>query len=395
MLAGLLCVPVFAVEAEQESSADSFDGFAVIADYVDGGSDFFVLSDFSPLADLDSHLTYDPMQGSFVLRASGSTGGSDVTYDFSTASNVSIAPTATTHTFLARRVLYTGQDTLRVSRTGVIVYRYLFSSFSGNIDTLTLAGSVSAYLDLGYGSTSAEYPYQGNAQHKLYGSTLELIVEYSDRPSEVLAVSDSFTLDFGSGTSYALQGDVTALYLSCTNTTIPTSLTTVISTSGDYRGFSFIASARLGFGLSGNYTDMRSTYALLSDILTGVTNIYGGLFPSIPDKLDAIKTAIDNLGNATAVSPGDQQVAADMRDKMEQISGQIADASQKIDELTQRPEPSAIVPSAPDILTTTDVAAVSAVDAYKSILATPLVLQMLLVLFGLAFLHYVLFGKGE
>lgn len=142
------------------------------------------------------------------------------------------------------------------------------------------------------------------------------------------------------------------------------------------------------------YTDAEANESLLRDILTGVTNIYGGLFPSIPDKLDAIKTAIDNLGSATAVSPSDQQIAADMRDKMDELSGQVADAMTKIEQSSNRPPASDIVTDVPsDFIAPTDAVAVSGMEVVGDILAVPIVLQILLTVFGLALCSYVLFGK--
>lgn len=112
--------------------------------------------------------------------------------------------------------------------------------------------------------------------------------------------------------------------------------------------------------------------------------------------LQQILTQITNIKNEITSSTVDNQYSQEIVDQMDDLLEQIEDLTQQIEDVTFRPPPDTILPSPPaDLLPPVDPAGQLGFEAVTSILSLPLILSFLLMVFTLALIRYVLFGKSQ
>lgn len=112
--------------------------------------------------------------------------------------------------------------------------------------------------------------------------------------------------------------------------------------------------------------------------------------------LQEISNSIQNIYNEIQASPDQIENAQQMLDDLQDTMDEIQDMIDIIEEKTNRPPPESVVPSmSPDLTNPTEPAAVAGRDAISFLLSTPLLVEILLMVFMLAFVRYVLFGKSQ
>lgn len=99
-------------------------------------------------------------------------------------------------------------------------------------------------------------------------------------------------------------------------------------------------------------------------------------------------------------SSGQQSASDSFLQDMEDVTQQIEDTNKIIEDNTNRPSADSLVPDVPDIIQDGvigggDAVATAMMGDFGSLLSSPLILQLLILVFTLAFLSYVLFGKKE
>lgn len=116
----------------------------------------------------------------------------------------------------------------------------------------------------------------------------------------------------------------------------------------------------------------------------------------VVEQLQQVNQNIQNIYNEMQSSPEDNQYADELLDQLGQLMDSIDNLTQQIEDNTNRPSPDDLLPSAPlDLLPPSDDAALVGYEAVSSILAAPLMLSLLFMVFTLAFIRYVLFGKHD
>lgn len=144
----------------------------------------------------------------------------------------------------------------------------------------------------------------------------------------------------------------------------------------------------LGF-LSQIIAQLRSTDSVIA---SGFANVLQG----IQNVIDAI----GSLGSGFSSTPEQDAAASQYVQDMEDTMQKIDEANQVIEDNTNRPAADSLVPAVPDIIQDGqigggDVVATAMMGDFGDLLSSPLILNLLLMVFGLAFLSYVLFGKKE
>lgn len=310
---------------------------------------------------------------------------------------------------------------------GNLSLKATFAGIAGSIGSLTFKGNLAFALQgIGYQGSTVNY----NATNK-YGTagylrpiSAVLYAEYKD--GHVVVLDDNLFLTdtsvvvvSGDDVTYQINGDVSSVYLTIVYVDIGTKgfYSWNNGTNGgtqvtNYRTQAyFLANTQTG-GFDGSYGDIPTWEDAVFEIRDFVAAIFKTSFPGISDKLDAILAAIKSQDNASGFqsvvnavdkvndtltsSPEDSSAASDFRDNVSSKADTIDSMAQEIEEKQNRPAVADVVPTMPsDVIHPTDVAAVDGMQAVSDILATPLILQMLMVVFGLAFLRYVIFGKSE
>lgn len=112
--------------------------------------------------------------------------------------------------------------------------------------------------------------------------------------------------------------------------------------------------------------------------------------------LQDINQSIQNIYNEIQSSPEDDQYADELLEQLQGIMDSIDELTQQIEENTNRPPPESLVPSMPPVLVTPpDAPSQDGRTAISDILATSIITNILIMVFSLAFLRYVLFGKSK
>lgn len=189
-------------------------------------------------------------------------------------------------------------------------------------------------------------------------------------------------------------------------------LASVSSTSGTV---SFVAPSDLTFiGFSVDYVIAGNNYSktfytgVLDADFTVISTTISGQLQQIITTLDSILEALQSFDLSSIVdelqsikdmitsSPSQDQAAQEVLEKVEEILDQIDELNQMINDNTNRPPPDEIIPSSPpQLLPPTDSAGMIGFDFTKSFLEQPLILSILVMVFTLALIRYVLFGKAE
>lgn len=146
----------------------------------------------------------------------------------------------------------------------------------------------------------------------------------------------------------------------------------------------------LGTTVSKGFSDV------LSEIRSGNSTLN-----TILAMLSTVLSAIQDISGNQFSPPPEQSAAANQyKDDMQQSLDKIDESNKIIEDNTNRPSADSIVPSAPPIIQDgkiggNDAAAVSMVEGIGDVLAFPMILSNLVLVFSIAFLSYVLFGKKE
>lgn len=135
------------------------------------------------------------------------------------------------------------------------------------------------------------------------------------------------------------------------------------------------------------------SYTIIDSSASAIFQIRDAVI-QVPTLLNQILAAIQSLAGGFVASPEQQQKSEELLENVEDISGQIDDQNQIIEDNTYRPPAEEIIPSAPaELLPPADPAVIAGYDVIKEILAHDLFLKIMMMVFSLAFLRYVLFGK--
>lgn len=142
---------------------------------------------------------------------------------------------------------------------------------------------------------------------------------------------------------------------------------------------------------------------ILTNILNSFSGIYGlvaGFASSASQAWSDIISAIGGVSGGMGATPAQSAAASQYVKDMEEVQDKIDEANQIIEDNMNRPSADSIVPATPDIIQNGtigggDAAATAMMDGFGDFLSSPLILEVLLMVFGLAFLSYVLFGKKE
>lgn len=279
----------------------------------------------------------------------------------------------------------------------------VFSELSGvSVDRISFSGQISPLFQLGgLQSTNSAGPL-----NFLGGFSAYPLVQLVGISSGQLTILHTFSLS--SGTLQFLASDKFDIFSRYDEIGLLFSVSGLPTSASDaqnvYRNFTF--------GWYTNYVYSGCQFRLAFND-TGVSNlpisdsertnillekIYNILHDSVVDLLQDIKSAISGLGSANDPTPSQSQVASDFKDSAQDQKDKIDQAQEEIDQNTNRPPPESLVPTTPPIIVDGqigggDEVALSAVTGVSDLLGSQLILSMLLLVFTLAFVSYVLFGK--
>jgi len=141
--------------------------------------------------------------------------------------------------------------------------------------------------------------------------------------------------------------------------------------------------------IDSNFSELNTT---IDNQTVQITNKIDQSTTTITSAMD---TNTNKIVSAVTSTPAQNQAATQYKDDMSQTTTQIQDNVQAIEDKTNRPDPEK---TAQDIdplgrLDPSDPARVSMYDGLGAILKTDFFLTILLMVFGMAFCGYVLFGK--
>lgn len=247
---------------------------------------------------------------------------------------------------------------------------YIDYSLSVNFDAgvYDLSGSLTVYLYTRVSSISYIYPTSVD----VYADDLLLVSGVSPSSSGVFSF------------------DVSSLVFSKVVNSIRFRVYYPSGTYSPTRGSSTAFTNVMYFVDSVNFSrqpDVDPTLPILESILVAIR----GFSASVSNSLTTI---INNIVS----SPEKDAVASEFVSGMEEVQDKIDEANQTIEDNTNRPSADALLPATPDIIQDGvigggDAAATAMMDDFGSLLASPLILNVLVLVFTLAFLSYVLFGK--
>lgn len=123
---------------------------------------------------------------------------------------------------------------------------------------------------------------------------------------------------------------------------------------------------------------------------------YSSILQQILSQLQGLKAEASSILDQITSTPEENQAAQAIVDQIEQTMEEIEELNRQIEDNTNRPEPDDLLPSAPsELLPPSDGAAVVGYELVTSMLSSPFMLSFLLMVFTLAFIRYVLFGKHD
>lgn len=138
----------------------------------------------------------------------------------------------------------------------------------------------------------------------------------------------------------------------------------------------------------GAMTTSNASIYFVPDSISDNSEVVGGL--------SEINVSIQNIINQITSSPELNADSEAMVEQMEQLQDRIDELTQQIEENTNRPPPEDLVPSIPPVMVSpSDPAAIDGRKAISDMLSSSFLTTFLLMVFSLAFLRYVLFGKSK
>lgn len=205
------------------------------------------------------------------------------------------------------------------------------------------------------------------------------------------------SLDITVGASvYSTLGTMnsTLSTVSSTLSTISSRILTISNSVGSNLGTTVttISNTLASYGTYlSNLPDMRS---FLATINSGAATLVTLLTP-LPDSLEDILSALQNISGGIISTPSQDQEAQDAVDRMDDITDEIDSMTDEIEQGTNRPPVSDILPSVnEDILNPTDQSASFAVSTVGSVLEVSFVQTLLIFVVSLCFIRYVIFGRS-
>lgn len=152
------------------------------------------------------------------------------------------------------------------------------------------------------------------------------------------------------------------------------------------------------------FTFLRSvldtTLSSIKEAIENLASSIGGdvttIINNIDNSVNQVNDTLTQINNNITSTTEQNQASQDMVDEMGQIRDQIDDMSKQIDDLTNRPPPDSVLPSIPPYIgNPPDDASQVAQTAIKSMFANSIILPFMVMVFTLALVRYVLFGKSK
>lgn len=155
----------------------------------------------------------------------------------------------------------------------------------------------------------------------------------------------------------------------------------------------------IGASLGTTVTAISNTLTSINTGTSGIKTSVDSLLSAtlgIPPKLDSILTALQNISGGIISTPSQDQDAQDAVDRMDEITDNIDSMTGQIEQGTNRPPVSDMLPAVnQDILNPSDQSASFAVASVGSILEVSFVQTLLIFVVSLCFIRYVIFGRSN
>lgn len=400
----LIAFPGFAVESDEQ--LDQFDGFAFSATTDGDPITDLIYSDSSLFADGLSNFTLVALSSNIVtavLNTSYSGGRSSYSFNagsttFSVPSNNNLCYKSVSN--INGNYGLTQSFGGELNSSSMSFFLNFGSVSSGSyITDIRLTGSLSLWLGL-YTWTSKTFGLPSSpspAGSTLSGCTLGFY-DSSNVFHPISSFSPSqFSVSFDSTISYSVNSAVSRIGIKFDLSSIPSGSRSTYVSIG-YYGYVYYHLGITSQSFSGvsedNRTDVvKYVVPRLDEILASIGS---NLWQMVKNGFDSVISAI--TGSRDDPTPSQSQAASDFKDSAQDQKDKIDQAQEEIDQSTNRPPPESLVPSTPPIIVDGqigggDEVALSAVTGVSDLLGSQLILSMLLLVFTLAFVSYVLFGK--
>lgn len=325
------------------------------------------------------------------------------TYAYSTtgAGGVGVVPISTlSYPFSSNpaylNVVFNGSLAVVGSTYADIVFLDLLDTY---VDTLSISGTITTYITSG---NSATVP----STSKYYCLSCQLV---GVRNGEDFILSNIPVS--GVSQSISIPSRTISVYGSYDYIAIRCYYDSVGFKVGGAYPFYYLSFGSYSFsGQVGN--SIRDLLQLILDALgsnsspnyTAILNLIRGdiqaMQSAVTSGLTAVGNAVQSVKDTLTSSSQQDSVSNEYKEQMQDTLDKIDEANQTIEDNTNRPSADSIVPDVPDIIQDGqigggDAAATELMDGFGQVLASPLILQQLLLVFSLAFVSYVLFGKKE
>lgn len=335
-----------------------------------------------------------------------------VTEDFDLMGSYAAAPGGT---FTVGNLYRTGTSARFSAENDKLVFDFILPEIAGAISHISFYGQITPTLTF----------KAWDETKTLFASSVKLIARYENGHEVLLdtGVTHPESLTFDGTTSYPvgqlMQSSVVEQVF--IRVEIPADDSVYFSNPGSSGGI-FTCSFNFGASDLSYYANPWPTsYNFLYNIQNLVNSITNVLLPQFSGKLDLILDAIKDQDNNVKASvdkvkesvdkvdgsvnkvndtltstPDENATASGFKDDMKEQSESIGSMVQEIEQKQNRPTAAEVVPVVnTGVINPTDTAAADGKELVADMLSTPLLLQMLTIVFSLAFLRYVIFGKSE
>lgn len=149
-------------------------------------------------------------------------------------------------------------------------------------------------------------------------------------------------------------------------------------------------------GQSPDYTlILTDISSFLHRIWTDMTKGFSDVLSSMQAGVTSIVNAIAGIDSGATAPPADKSAADQFKQDMQEVTDKIDQAAQQIEQGTNRPDPSQTAQQVDPLqkLDPSDPAYMELRNGFSSVLQSEFMISILLMLFGFAFVSYVLFGK--
>lgn len=268
----------------------------------------------------------------------------------------------------------------------------------GGTAYIALYGQVSSFRQ----STSAVTTYTGKVTSFIPATSAALTVNGKVITDFVSKNANGY-FSFPAGTYVAGSEGISSvgvLFRAGSSLTFPVTVTTGSSSSTATQNV-----IKYSLGCSDDFYFVRlepplSDYSAdLAGILAAINTVISRL-NSVISQNTALSSVVSSIQDLLTSSPQQNSSSSEFVQDMEDVTQQIEDTNKIIEDNTNRPSADSLVPDVPDIIQDGvigggDAVATAMMGDFGSLLSSPLILQLLILVFTLAFLSYVLFGKKE